>query len=380
MEKLKMHSPDLAASNVEKIAVLFPNCITEAKDSGGKVVRAVDIDLLKQELTGTLVEGPQERYRLDWPGKREAILAANAPIAKSLRPSSGESEDFEKTRNILIEGDNLEALKLLQETYLRKVKMIYIDPPYNIGGDFVYNDDFVDNSESFLLKSNQKDESGNRLVQNTETNGRFHSDWLSMIYARLSLAKDLLSEDGVIVISIDENENANLRKICDLVFGAKNFAGEIIWKNSSKNDQDYISIQHEYIVIYVKNKAVNKGRWLEKKQGLESIYKAFESFKLLHKNDWPKIHDAAVEWFEQFPESNPIKSSKHYSWMDERGVYFPDNISGPNHGQYVYDVIHPITNLPCKPPASGWRYPKETMLQRINLKSAVEGLVFHGKC
>jgi adenine-specific DNA-methyltransferase len=366
MEKLKMHSPDLVAGNIEKIAALFPNCITEAKDATGKLTRAVDFDLLRQELSGSVVEGPQERYRLDWPGRNEAVLLANAPIAKTLRPCPQDSSDFQTTKNIFIEGDNLDALKLLRETYLRKVKLIYIDPPYNLGGDFIYNDDFVKDSEAYLLKTNQQDAEGNRLVENSESNGRFHSEWLSMIYSRLNVAKDLLTDDGIMVISIDENENANLRKLCDMVLGAKNYAGEIIWKNSSKNDQDYISIQHEYFIVYVRDKAVNKGQWTEKKQGLDEIYKAFETFRRQHKNDWIKIHEAAAEWYGQFPESNPIRASKHYSWMDDRGIYFPDNISGPNFGQYVYDIPHPITGQACQPPASGWRFPKSTMEQRIH--------------
>src|SRR6185312_15972774 len=201
MDKLKMHSPDLVNANIERIAELFPTCVTESRDESGKLIRAVDFDLLRQELSDRIVEGPQERYRLDWPGKREALLAANAPIAKTLRPCREESVDFDTTRNLFIEGDNLDALKLLQETYLGKVKMIYIDPPYNTGNDFIYEDDFAEDKDAYKLKSNQADEEGNRLTLNTFTNGRFHSDWLSMIYARLRLARNLLADDGVVFIS-----------------------------------------------------------------------------------------------------------------------------------------------------------------------------------
>lgn len=373
MEKLKMHSPNLTQDNIARIRDLFPGCVTEAKGKDGAVKLAVDFDQLRQELSESIVEGPQERYHLNWPGKREALLTANAPIAKTLRPCREESVDFDTTKNLFIEGDNLDALKLLQETYLGKVKMIYIDPPYNTGNDFIYSDDFSATSDEFLKKSNQKDESGNKLTANTEANGRFHSDWLSMIYSRLKLARNLLTDDGIAVISIDESEHSNLVTVGREVFGDSNFCGEIIWKNSSKNDQDYVSIQHEYLVFFVKSKAANPGAWVEKKVGLDEIYKAFDGFKAKHGSDWQAIHEAALEWYKQFPDSNPIRDSKHYSWMDDRGVYFPDNISGPNYGQYVYNVKHPATGQFCKMPSSGWRYPESTLLQRIS-----EGLVHFG--
>jgi len=249
-----MQSPNLVDANIEKIAALFPNCITEDRDENGILRRAVDFDQLRQELSPSLVDGPQERYTLNWPGKNEAILTANAPIAKTLRPCEEESVDFEKTKNIYIEGDNLDALKLLQETYLNKIKMIYIDPPYNTGNDFIYDDDFSEDTETFLKRSNQKDEAGNRLVANSESNGRFHSDWLSMIYPRLKLSRTLLREDGVIFISIDDNEMHNLRKVCDEVFGESNFVVEIIWKKRSTPPNDkVIAAQHEYILCFAKN-------------------------------------------------------------------------------------------------------------------------------
>lgn len=360
-----MHSANLTQDNIARIRDLFPGCITEAKGEDGCVKLAVDFDQLRQELAESIIEGPQERYHLNWPGKREALLAANAPIAKTVRPHSGDSVRFEGTGNIFIEGDNLDALKLLKETYLGKVKLIYIDPPYNTGNDFIYSDDFSATSDEFLKKSNQKDESGNKLTANTEANGRFHSDWLSMIYSRLKLARNLLTDDGIAIISIDESEHSNLVTVGREVFGDANFCGEIIWKNSSKNDQDYVSIQHEYLVFFVKSKAANPGAWVEKKVGLDEIYKAFDGFKAKHGSDWKAIHEAALDWYKQFPDSNPIRDSKHYSWMDARGVYFPADISGPNDGQYVYDVKHPATGKICKMPASGWRYPELTLLQRI---------------
>lgn len=254
MEKLKMHTPDLTQDHIARIRELFPNCVTEARDESGKLKLAVDFDQLKQELSDSIVEGPQERYHLNWPGKREALLTANAPIAKTLRPAREESVDFDTTKNLFIDGDNLEALKLLQETYLGKVKMIYIDPPYNTGNDFVYEDDFAESSAGFLERSNQKDAEGNRLVANKETNGRFHSDWLSMMYSRLKLARNLLTEDGVIFISIDDNEEHNLRKICDEIFGADNSIGPMIHnKLNSKNDAVNVQRNHEYIICYRKS-------------------------------------------------------------------------------------------------------------------------------
>lgn len=253
IEKLKMHSPDLTAQNVDKIAALFPGCVTESRGPDGTLRRAVDFDLLRQELSDSIVDGPQERYHLDWPGKRQALITANAPIAKTLRPVRAESVEFDTTRNLFIEGDNLEALKLLQETYLGKVKMIYIDPPYNTGRDFVYDDDFSESSTSFLRKSMQVDELGKRLIANIESNGRFHSDWLTMMYARINLSKRLLRDDGIIFISIDDGEVSNLRKICDEVFGEDQFAAQIIWKkrNTPPNDK-LIGTQHDYIISYVR--------------------------------------------------------------------------------------------------------------------------------
>ena len=251
-----MHSPNLTQDNVARIRELFPNCVTESQVEKGVVKLVVNFDQLRQELADSIVEGPQERYQLNWPGKREALLTANAPIAKTLRPCREESVDFDTTENLFIEGDNLDALKLLQETYLGKVKMIYIDPPYNTGNDFIYADDFAESSEDFLKRSNQKDEKGNRLIANTEANGRFHSDWLSMMYPRLRLARHLMRDDGVIFISIDDNEITNLKMICDEVFGESNFVGILSIENNPKGRKNsaFVSVSSEYCVIYAKSK------------------------------------------------------------------------------------------------------------------------------
>ncbi|MGY3369922.1 adenine-specific DNA-methyltransferase [Bradyrhizobium sp. GM2.4] len=255
MERLKLHSPDLTQTNIAAIRELFPGCVTEAADENGRVRLAVDFDQLRQELSDHIVEGPQERYRLDWPGKREALATSNGPIAKTLRPCREESVNFDDTKNLFIEGDNLDTLKLLHETYLGQVKMIYIDPPYNTGNDFVYDDDFVEGADEFLQKSLQTDDSGNRLIANTDANGRFHSDWLTMMYSRLRIARSLLSSDGMIFISIDDNEQSPLRLICDEIFGRKNFVECFVWKKSYGGGpkEKYAVTQHEYILMYAKD-------------------------------------------------------------------------------------------------------------------------------
>lgn len=255
MEKLKMHSPNLTEENIARLRELFPGCVTEAKGEDGSVRLAVDFDQLRQELSESIVEGPQERYHLNWPGKREALLTANAPIAKTLRPCREESVDFDTTKNLFIEGDNLDALKLLQETYLGKVKMIYIDPPYNTGNDFIYEDDFAEEASEYLYRSNQIDGDGNRLSANTTANGRFHSDWLTMMYSRLRLAHRLLTDDGVLFISIDDNESSNLVGICSEIFGSENFVAQLaVQLNPRGRHLDrFIAKTHESILVFVKD-------------------------------------------------------------------------------------------------------------------------------
>ena len=256
MDKLKMHSLNKVDENIKKIGALFPNCVTERKNDAGEVEYAIDFDMLKQELSDIVVEGKEERYQFTWPDKKKSILAANAPISDTLRPCREESVDFDNTQNLYIEGDNLAVLKLLQETYLGKIKMIYIDPPYNTGNDFVYNDDFAESAEEYLAHSGQFDEEGNRLVANTESNGRFHTDWLNMIYPRLKLAKDLLADDGIIFICIDDAEQENLKKICDEIFGSDNFIASIVIENDSRvRSYDALAVTHEYMLFYRKSDA-----------------------------------------------------------------------------------------------------------------------------
>ena len=255
MDKLRMQTANKADENFKKLAAMFPNAVTETINENGEVVRAIDKDVLMQEISCKVVDGNEERYQFTWPDKKKSVLLANAPINKTLRPCREESVDFDTTENLYIEGDNLEVLKLLQETYLGKIKMIYIDPPYNTGNDFVYEDDFAQSTDEYLANSGQFDEEGNRMVQNTESNGRFHTDWLNMMYPRLKLAKDLLSEDGVIFISLDDGEIDNLKKISDEVLGSQNYVGTVIWERAfaPKNDAKYFSTSHDFVLVYAKN-------------------------------------------------------------------------------------------------------------------------------
>ena len=329
-DQLKMHSPNLVDANIEKIAALFPNCITETKDENGELKKAVDFDLLKQELSQILVEGEQERYRLDWVGKKEAILTANAPIAKTLRPCRDESINFDSTENLFIEGDNLEALKLLQENYLGKVKMIYIDPPYNTGNDFIYEDDFAESTDAFFEKSNQVDEEGNRLIANTESNGRFHSDWLSMMYSRLKLARNLLKEDGVIAISIDDGEVENLKKICIEIFGENNFTAHIIWekKYAPANDARWFSANHDHILVFSKNKL---------------------SFK-------PKLLPRTAEQNDRYTNRD----------NDPRGVWKSSDLSVKSYSAtYDYEITTPSGRKVNPPSGTCWRVNKDKFEQLV---------------
>ena len=330
MQKLKMHSPDMTQEHIARIREFFPNCVTEARGKDGSLRLSVDFDLLRQELSGSIVEGPQERYHLDWPGKREAILAANAPIAKALRPCRKESVDFDTTKNLFIEGDNLDALKLLQETYLGKVKMIYIDPPYNTGNDFIYNDDFAETSEAYLSRSNQKDEAGNRLVANPDSNGRFHSDWLSMMYPRLKIARNLLADDGVIFISCDDNEVENIKILCNEIFGRENFISCFIWKrrqNVDSRSKNGASVDPEYALVFSK---LSSGRIRGAEKDLDKY-------------------------------SNPDNDPRG-NWMSDNMIGLATKDQRPN---LHYDLINPLTGINYGCPITGWRYEPKRMAELI---------------
>ena len=372
MEKLKMHSPDLTQQNVARIAELFPSCVTEALSEDGKTCQVIDFDLLRQELSFAMVEGRTERYELNWPGRQEAMLLANSKIAKTLRPIREESVEFDTTQNLFVEGDNLDALKLLQENYLGRVKVIYIDPPYNTRNDFIYNDDFTIDSHAFFLRSNQIDQDSNRLVSNSEANGRFHSDWLSMIFPRLKLARNMLSEDGVILISIDDNESANLRKICDFVFGATNFLGTVVWKNATDNNPSNIATEHESILVYAKSREHVDGVWKsdfsDVRDRLVAVGKDFvEKFP-----DANELQAVYTQWFRD--NKNSLGKLDRYKYIDAGGVYTgSQSVHNPGREGYRYDVIHEKTGKPCKQPLMGYRFPKSTMERLLDSKRIIFG-------
>lgn len=384
MDKLRMQTANKADENFRKLAAMFPNAVTETINENGEVVRAIDKDVLMQEIACTVVDGNEERYQFTWPDKKKSVLLANAPINKTLRPvredetvptgadSEGKpycstgSVDFDTTENLYIEGDNLEVLKLLQETYLGKIKMIYIDPPYNTGNDFVYEDDFAQSADEYLANSGQYDEDGNRMVQNTESNGRFHTDWLNMIYPRLKLSKDLLSDDGVIFISIDDNEVDNLRKICDEVFGSQNYVGTVIWERAfaPKNDAKYFSASHDFIIVYAKNiSAFDIGK-LPRTEEANARYKNPDNDP---RGPWAadnmtvKTYSAAYDYPITTPNGTVISPTNGRCWftskermqklIDEGRVYFgADGGNTPRLKRYLADVQQGMT------PTTIWKY------------------------
>lgn len=374
MEKLKMHSPDLTQDNIARLRELLPGCVTEAKGEDGSVKLAVDFDQLRQELSGALVEGPQERYQLNWPGKREALLTANAPIAKTLRPSRAESVDFDTTKNLFIEGDNLDALKLLRETYLGRIKLIYLDPPYNRkkGNNLVYRDDFVGNTYEYLTQSNQTDAAGNRLVANTESNGRFHSDWLGMLYQRLRVARHLLAPNGVVAISIDDAETANALHLCYEVFGESNFVGTVIWKNATDNNPSQIAIEHESIHVFARSLPDLEGVWKSSVSDVKEVLVRIGTELIAKHSNSNVLQEAYTEWYRE--NKGQLGPLADYKFIDRTGVYAGSrSVHNPGKEGYRYDVIHPVTKKPCKQPLMGYRFPEETMKRLL-----AEGKVLFG--
>lgn len=357
----------VGAKEIEILKEHFPACFHNG---------AFDVERLKEYLKDK-INVTEEGYELRFLGKNYARLLASLDTTTVIVPDEEHNNlpENKDSKNIYISGDNLDALKHLLKSYAGSIKCIYIDPPYNTGSDdFVYADSFNFTVEELASKLSISEEQASRVLDLTRRRSATHSAWLMFMLPRLVLARDLLSKDGVIFISIDENEHANLRLLCEEIFGEENSAGEIIWKNSSKNDEDYISMQHEYILCFVKSKALNDGDWHEAKEGVQEIFTTFAGFRNKYGTDWKAIHAAALDWYKQFKASDPISDSSHYSWMDERGVYFPSDISGPNHGQYVYDVIHPTTGKVCKAPTSGWRFPEDSMKEKI-----AEGLIHFGE-
>ena len=335
----------------------------------GGVKRVINFDVLRQLLGDNAVENAPEAYEFNWVGKQAARAEVLRPTKKTLRPVKEDSVDWDNTENLYIEGDNLEVLKLLQKSYLGKVKMIYIDPPYNTGNDFVYHDDFARSKQEEDSFAGNVDELGNRYLKNTDSNGRYHSDWCSMIYSRLMVARTLLTEDGVIFISIDDNEVENLRKICDEVFGAENIVACLIWEQGRKSMAAQVAVNHEYCLIYSKDRTygINTSKdskypyWMTPKKGLDEIYAEYERLKSIYKSDYAKIEIGIRTFFKNLPESSLSKDHSHYKCVDKKGLYFPGDIAQGTGNGGRFPIIHPITKLPCKIPAGGWRF-SETKL------------------
>lgn len=369
MEKMKMKSQDIVGSNVEKIKALFPHCVTERRGENGELELAVDFEKLQSELSDDIIGEGEERYQFTWPDKRKAIREANVRTTSTLRPCRAESVDFDTTENLYIEGDNLEVLKVLRETYLGKVKMIYIDPPYNTGNDFVYNDRFAQEKAKFEQSSGLFDEDGNQTIdpmqRNIESNGRFHTDWLNMMYPRLKVARDLLTEDGVIFISIDDNEVENLRKVCDEIFGKDNLVSSLIWEQGRKSMAAQVAVNHEYCLIYCKNRAINisndnrneNKNWRTLKRGLDKIYSEVDRLIALYGQDIEKIEKGLAAFYRSLPDSDPAKAQSHYRRYDQSlGIYYQGDISQGTGKGGRFPIYHPVTGKPCKCPSGGWRF------------------------
>lgn len=367
IDKLEMQSADVTAKNIDALATLFPQVVVEGRDDDGNLVHRIDFEALRQELSDYVVEGGKEVYQIDWPGKRAAEFASNAPIAKTLRPHRNESVAFDTTKNIFIEGDNLEALKLLQESYLGKVRLIYIDPPYNTGSDLVYRDDFATSKDEYLWKSGQINDDGERLLSNTEANGRFHSDWLGMIYPRLRLAKRFLAQDGVIFVSIDDAEQASLRRLMDEVFGEQNFIAQLVWEKGRKNDAKLFSLGHEYMLVYAKSKSTlreQQVKWREEKPGAREIWDEYLRLRDVHGDDDAAIEKDISTWFSGLPKSDPSKKWARYKRIDVNGPWRDRDISWPGGNGPRYDLVHPVTGFACRVPERGWIYSDPEEMQR----------------
>lgn len=345
-------SMDLEQTNMEKLRSVFPECFSENK---------LDIDKLLA-LCGEYTDNDFEKYKFEWKGKADCLRLAQKRSTGTLRPCVEESVNWDSTENLYIEGDNLEVLKLLQTAYYRKVKMIYIDPPYNTGNDFVYEDDFADPMGRYKEVTQQTTKS------NPETMGRYHTNWLNMMYPRLRLAANLLRDDGVIFISIDDNEVDNLKKLCNEVFGEENFVACLIWEKTRKNDARFFSIGHEYMIVYAKNEIYLRESgvyWREEKPGADEIYREYQILRKKYGDNFTAMEDELKEFYNQLPKEHPAKKHARYNRVDDKGVWRDDNISWPGGGGPIYDVIHPVTGKPCKVPPSGWRFSTPEKMQQM---------------
>ena len=378
MEKLNIITAEMAEKNIEMLGQMFPNCLTEKKNDEGKIVKAIDFDKLRQELADSVVEGPEERYQFTWPDKRNAIRLANAPTTKTLRPCREDSVDFDNTQNLYIEGDNLDVLKILRENYLGKVKMIYIDPPYNTGNDFVYNDDFSQTSSEYIAESGQFDSEGNRLVLNTESNGRFHTDWLNMIYPRLKVAKDLLSDDGAILIHIDEHEVSTLEIIGKEIFGSHNYLGTIVWdKRNPKGVVAGVAYQHESILVFCKNisEFIIKTPFLKEKENAKTMLSVVSDLIKKYGGVNERVRSEYKEWIKKH-KTELSGGELAYSLIDENGlIYQPVSMAAPDKPETRSHrpLIHPITGKPCPVPAKGWRFTDKKMDEILALNKVEFG-------
>jgi adenine-specific DNA-methyltransferase len=357
MEKItKEHSlsqsKDIVSENLEHLKTLFPQIFKE-----GKIDKEELLSILGDE-----IETSQEYYRFTWAGKNMARREANKPSTATLRPDKESSKDWDSTQNIFIEGDNLEVLKLLQKSYANKIKMIYIDPPYNTGKDFVYKDNYNDNLGNYLAITGQVDEEGKRINTNSESDGRYHSNWLNMIYPRLKLARNLLKDDGVIFISIDDNEQSNLKKIGEDVFGEENFLGQIIIQTATDNNPRQINTEHEYMIAFAKAKD-NLTNWFAPSSSAFKIQLKYNELKEKYKDELHSIQIELRSWIKK--EKDNLPKVTHYDNVDEKGVFHDGDIANTIFGGYKYEVLHPLTKKPCKIPEKGFRYPKDTLLKMI---------------
>jgi len=351
-EKLDLRSHDVAGDRMAELLQLFPEIRTE----GGKV----DFDRLKLAL-GETVDVGKERYGINWPGKAECFKTIQAPSLGTLRPCPEESVNFDTTENLIIEGDNLEVLKLLQKSYLGKVKMIYIDPPYNTGNDFIYPDNYSESLHTYLQYTGQVDTEGRKFGTNTEADGRFHSKWMNMMYPRLYLARNLLRDDGAIFISINDVEVDNLRKLCNEVFGEENLVATLVWEKSKRGDAKLIATTHEYVVVYARSKQsiIDQGVWRRRKDGVDDVLNQYDQLRSRFGHKHEAVANAMREWYASLPKDDVRRNHQHYRWSDKRGLYFADNFHGPDDGRESrprYDIIHPGTGKPCKKPSTGWRW------------------------
>jgi adenine-specific DNA-methyltransferase len=352
VERLSTETQSPNKAKLDELKAILPGVFADG---------VVDAGRLSAEIGVPVVGGAanEEGFGLIWSGKKEAVAATQLKSMASLTPQVKESINWDSAQNVFIEGDNLEVLKLLQKAYNDQVKLIYIDPPYNTGNDFVYNDDFSDPVRHYLEVTGQLDDEGNRLRANSDTSGRKSSRWLSMMYPRLLLARNLLMDDGSIFVSIDDNEVAHLKELLDDIFGPENFLGQFIWAAGRKNDAKYISTSHEYILVYARNIQslnTNIGQWRKKKNGLEEIYKKASEITKKYGSDYLSATNEIKLWFKSLDDTHPSKKHKHYSTMDSRGIYFPDNISFPGGGGDKFEVLHPKTKKPVKIPSRGWMY------------------------